>query len=94
MNKAELVEIIAQDLETSKASAQKFINSFTTAITKNLRKDGVRIVGFGSFSAKKRNARTGRNPQTGETMKIPAAWVPKFKAGSALKEAARSNGKK
>ena len=56
--------------------------------TKNLRKDGVKIAGFGTFGAKKRKAKTGRNPQTGEEMKIPSKWVPFFKAGTSLKDAA------
>ena len=88
MNKAELVAFLAEDMETSKAQAEKFVNCLTAAIAKNLRKDGVKIAGFGAFTAKKRNARTGRNPQTGKEIKIPAAWVPKFKAGASLKEAA------
>ena len=88
MNKAELVEFIAGDMETSKAEAERFVKSFTAAVTRNLRKDGVKIAGFGTFGAKKRKAKTGRNPQTGEEMKIPSKWVPFFKAGTSLKDAA------
>ena len=89
MNKAQLVEFIAEDMEISKAEAERFVNCFTSAVTKNINKDGVKIAGFGTFGSKKRNAKTGRNPQTGEEMKIPAKWVPFFKAGISLKEAAR-----
>ena len=86
MNRAELVEYIAGDMNISKAQADRFISTFTDAVYKNVRKDGVKIAGFGSFKAAKRNARTGRNPQTGEEIKIPSRWVPVFKAGSSLKE--------
>ena len=92
MNKAELIENVSQELETSKAEAERYLKAFTGAIVKNLRKDVIRITGFGTFGAKKRKAKTGRNPQTGDAMKIPAKWVPYFKAGSALKDAA-SKGK-
>ena len=88
MNKAELIEFMAEDLELSKAETARFLESFISVTKKNLRKDGVRISGFGTFAAKKRAAKTGRNPQTGEEMKIPAKWVPTFKAGAGLKEAA------
>ena len=91
MNKAQLVEFIAEDMEISKAEAERFVNSFTSAVTKNINKDGVKIAGFGTFGSKKRNAKTGRNPQTGEEMKIPAKWVPVFKAGAQLKDAAVKN---
>lgn len=86
MNKAELIDYIASDLEISKARAEGFVNSFTAAVTSNIGKDGVKIAGFGSWGAKKRNAKTGRNPQTGEEMKIPAKWVPFFKAAAAMKD--------
>ncbi|MBP6218295.1 MAG: HU family DNA-binding protein [Oligoflexales bacterium] len=90
MNRAELAELIAQDLKTSKAEADRFIKTFTGIIAKNVRRDeGVRITGFGTFFAKKRKAKKGRNPRTGEELKIPAKWVPLFKAGSSLKEAAK-----
>ena len=87
MNKADLVEFIASDMETSKAEAERFVRSFTTAVTKNLRKDGVKIAGFGTFGAKKRKAKTGRNPQTGQPIEIAAANIPTFKPGKALKDA-------
>ena len=88
MNKGELVDYLAEDLEVSKALADRFINSFTDAVCTNLRKDGVKLAGFGTFSATKRKARVGRNPQTGEEIKIPARWVPTFKAGTVLKDSA------
>ena len=89
MNRAELVEWISEDMETTKADANRFLDCFIDAVSSNLRKgDGIRLAGFGSFSAKKRNARMGRNPQTGEDIKIPARWVPVFKPGAHLKEAA------
>ena len=88
MNKTELVAHIASDLEVPKAQAEKLLNSFTDAVFKNVRKEGVKLTGFGTFSAAKRQARTGRNPQTGEEIKIPERWVPVFKAGASLKDAA------
>ena len=88
MNRAELTEYIANDLEVTKAQADRFITSFTDAVYSNIRKDGVKIVGFGTFAATKRKARVGRNPQTGEEVKIPSRWAVTFKAGSSLKDAA------
>ena len=88
MNKGELVDHIAEELEVSKALADQMVNSFVNAVYQNVRKDGVRLAGFGTFSAAKRKARVGRNPQTGEEIKIPARWVPTFKAGTLLKESA------
>ena len=88
MNKGELVDYIAEDLEVSKALADKFVNSFTEAVCTHVRKEGVKLAGFGTFAATKRKARIGRNPQTGEEIKIPTRWVPTFKAGTVLKSAA------
>lgn len=88
MNKGELVDFIAEDLDVSKALADRFVNSFTEAVCANVRKDGVKLAGFGTFGSTKRKARVGRNPQTGEEIKIPARWVPTFKAGTVLKDAA------
>ena len=88
MNKGELVDYLAEDLEVSKALADRFVNSFTEAVCSNLRKDGVKLAGFGTFSSTKRKARVGRNPKTGEEIKIPARWVPTFKAGTVLKDSA------
>ena len=89
MNRADLVEYISTERDTSKAEADRFMSTFLDAIYGNIRKEGVKIAGLGSFSAAKRKARIGRNPQTGEEIKIPSKWVPVFKAGASLKEAAK-----
>jgi len=88
MTKAELVDKMASDAEISKVAAAKALSSFTDAVTKALKKkDGkVTLVGFGTFSKMRRKARKGRNPQTGEVIKIKATNVVKFKAGKNLKE--------
>lgn len=86
MNKAELIDAIASEAKISKADAGRAIDGFIKATTKALKKgDRVALVGFGSFSVAKRAARTGRNPQTGKTIKIAAKKVAKFKAGAELK---------
>ncbi len=88
MTKADLVEKIAGDAKISKAVAGKSLDSMIKNITKALKKgDRVTLVGFGTFSVSKRKARMGRNPQTGEAIKIKAKKVPKFSAGKSLKEA-------
>jgi DNA-binding protein HU-beta len=88
MNKAELIDAIANSADLSKASAARALDSALDAITKTLKKgDGITLVGFGSFMVRKRAARTGRNPRTGEAIKIKASKVPAFKAGKALKDA-------
>ena len=88
MTKAELIDVVAAGAEISKAAAAKAIDSFTGAITKSLKKGKkVTLVGFGTFSVSKRKARKGRNPRTGETIKIAASKNPKFSAGKALKQA-------
>lgn len=85
MNKAELIEAIATDAGLSKADSKKALDAFIGATTKSLKKgDRVALVGFGSWSVSKRSARTGRNPQTGKEIKIPAKKVVKFKAGAEL----------
>ncbi len=88
MTKAELVEAMAKDAGISKAAASKALDSFTANVTKALKKkDGkVTLVGFGTFSKTRRKARTGRNPQTGEVIKIKASNAVKFKAGKKLKD--------
>ena len=87
MNKTELVAAIAEDAGLSKKDAEKALKAFTDAVTAELKKKGkVQLVGFGTFEVSKRAARTGRNPQTGAEMKIPASKAPKFKAGKALKD--------
>lgn len=90
MNKNELIHIIADNAEVTLAEAEKCLNAFTNAITDSLKKkQSVTLVGFGTFQTKDRAAREGRNPKTGETVKIPAATVPSFKAGKYLKEAVK-----
>ena len=88
MNKQELIEAIANEVETSKAVAGACLDAFINTVTKVLKKKGeVRLVGFGTFATSKRKATTGRNPQTGAPIKIPASTLPKFKAGKSLKDA-------
>lgn len=85
MNKAELIEKIADGAGISKKEANAALDSFTEAVQKTLKKgDKVTLVGFGTFSVTKRAARNGRNPQTGATIKIKAKKVAKFKAGKEL----------
>ena len=87
MNKTELVAAVAQKAELSKKDAEKAVAAVTAAITDALcAGDKVQLVGFGTFEVSERAAREGRNPQTGETMKIEASKSPKFKAGKALKD--------
>ena len=87
MNKAELVAAMAEKTELSKKDAEKALKAFTEVVAETLKKgDKIQLVGFGTFEVAKRAAREGRNPQTGETMKIAASKAPKFKAGKALKD--------
>ena len=87
MNKAELVEAIAADTGLTKKDSEAALKSFIENVSKELSKgNDVQLIGFGTFTVSKRAARTGRNPQTGETIKIAAAKAPKFKAGTALKD--------
>jgi DNA-binding protein HU-beta len=87
MTKVEIIEKMAKEADVSKAAAQKALDSFIDSIKKTLKKGNkVTLVGFGTFSVGKRAARKGRNPQTGETIKIKASKSPKFKAGKAFKE--------
>ena len=88
MTKAEVVEKMAKDAGISKTAAGTALNSFVDTVTKALKKDGrVSLVGFGTFSKVRRKARKGRNPQTGETIKIKASNTVRFKPGKALKDA-------
>jgi len=88
MNKKELIESIAGAAEISKAAAEKALNAAMAAVADALKKgDKVTLVVFGTFSVAKRDARTGRNPQTGKSIKIPAKKIAKFKAGSKLSDA-------
>lgn len=88
MTKAELIVAVASGAGISKAAAAKAVDSFIDGIAKALKKGNkVTLVGFGTFSVVKRKARTGRNPRTGEEIKIPAVKIPKFSSGKALKQA-------
>ncbi|KTD16730.1 HU family DNA-binding protein [Legionella jordanis] len=88
MNKSQLIEAIANGSGVTKADASRVIDTFMTAVTDALKSgDQVVLPGFGSFSITNRAERTGRNPQTGATIKIKASRVARFKAGKALKEA-------
>ena len=88
MTKADLVDFIAEKADLTKADAARALDAVVAGVTKGLKKEGkVSLIGFGTFSAKKKPARVGRNPQTGAEVKIPARVVPSFKAGSKLKDA-------
>ncbi len=88
MTKTELVEMIAKEAGLTKADAARALDATMEAITAGLKKEGkVSLVGFGTFSAKKRAAREGINPLTKQSIKIPAKVVASFKAGSKLKDA-------
>ena len=88
VNKTELIEHIAKHADISKAAATRALESTIGAVKTTLKKGGsVSLVGFGTFAVGKRAARTGRNPRTGDAIKIKAAKVPKFRPGKALKDA-------
>lgn len=90
MTKADLIDAVAAGADISKAAAARAVDTFTGSITKSLKKGKkVTLVGFGTFSVSKRKARQGRNPRTGEAIKIAAAKTPKFSAGKALKQAVK-----
>lgn len=90
MNKADMIEHIAKTADISKAAAGRALDAMTSSIRATLKKNGsVTLVGFGTFSVSKRKQRTGRNPRTNEAIKIPAAKVPRFKPGKALKDAVK-----
>ena len=85
MNKQELIEAIANEVEVTKATAAGCLDAFINTVTKVLKKKGeVRLVGFGTFTSAKRKATTGRNPQTGKEIMIAEKTVVKFKAGAEL----------
>jgi len=95
MNKAELIDKIAKDSGITKTQANEALDSFTNSVVASLKKgDRVTLVGFGTFSVSERSARNGRNPQTGEVIKIKARKVPKFKAGKEFSTKIGSGGKK
>jgi DNA-binding protein HU-beta len=88
VNKTELIDAIAQSADLPKAQAGRFLDTFIETVSQTLGKgDQITIAGFGTFSVRARAARTGRNPQTGETINIKASNNPSFKAGKALKDA-------
>lgn len=87
MKKSELITAMAEKSGLDKKSAEKALNAFTDTVAEALKAgDKVQLVGFGTFEVSERGERTGRNPQTGEEMVIPASKNPKFKAGKSLKE--------
>ena len=87
MNKTELIEKVAGEVEVSKATAQKMVESVLSSIEAALGSgESVSLIGFGTFSVNERAARTGRNPQTGKKIAIPAKNLVKFKPGKGLKE--------
>lgn len=88
MNKNDLIEVMAKSADISKNAASRALDAFISSITESLReRKDVVLVGFGSFKSSQRVARTGRNPQTGEPMQIPASIVVRFSTGKKLKEA-------
>lgn len=90
MNKSELIDQIAKSADLSKAASGRALDAVITAVRTSLKKGGtVSLVGFGTFYVGKRAARTGRNPRTGEVIKIKSAKVPKFRAGKGLKDAVK-----
>ena len=92
MNKAELIDAVAEKGDISKVDARKAVDAALEVFTEAMAKgDSVTLVGFGTFSVKERAARTGKNPQTGEPIAIDAAKVPTFKAGKNLKDAINQN---
>lgn len=88
MNKTELIDAVAEAADLTKADSSRAVDAVVAAITKALKDgDAVTLVGFGTFQVRDRAARTGRNPKTGDTIKIAASKNPSFKAGKALKDA-------
>ena len=95
MNKAEFVAAIAEEAGLTKKDADAAVKAFTEVVTEELKKgEKIQLTGFGTFEVSERAARSGRNPRTGETMKIKASKAPKFKAGKALKDAVNGAKKK
>lgn len=95
MNKAELIEKVSSTAEITKAEAAKIVGATLDGITEGLAADGkVILVGFGTFEVRTRTARAGRNPRTGEQIKIKASRVPAFKPGKAMKETIDKKAKK
>ena len=95
MNKSELVAAIAEKAELSKKDAEKALKAFTDTVAEQLKAgEKIQLVGFGTCEVAERAARTGKNPQTGAAIKIPASKAPKFKAGKALKDTVNTPAKK
>ena len=95
MNKSELVAAIAEKAELSKKDAEKAVKAFSDTVAEQLKAgEKIQLVGFGTFEVAERAARTGKNPQTGAAIKIPASKAPKFKAGKALKDTVNTPAKK
>ncbi|MBY0427987.1 MAG: HU family DNA-binding protein [Alphaproteobacteria bacterium] len=87
MNKSEFVAAVAESASLSKADAERAVDAFINTVSNQLKTGGeVRLVGFGTFEVRNRDASEGRNPRTGETIKIKASKLPRFKAGKALKD--------
>jgi len=88
MNKADLLSKMANEADISKAAAEKALSAFTDGVKNAMQKgEGVTLIGFGAYTVVERKARTGRNPQTGAVLQIPAKKTIKFKAGKELREA-------
>jgi DNA-binding protein HU-beta len=88
VNKAELIEHMAKNADLNKAQAGRALDALVDAVRRTLKKgDSVSLIGFGTFAVTKRAARTGRNPRTGDAIKIKAAKIPKFRPGKGLKDA-------
>ena len=90
MNKSELIDYIAGETKMTKAQTERMLDCTIEIVKKTVKKgDEVKLVGFGTFTKAKRKARMGRNPQTGKSIKIPAAWYPKFRPGAEFKDIVR-----
>ena len=88
MNKAQLIEVVAKASNVTKVDAENVLNAAIDSIKKSVKKgEDVTLIGFGTFTKSKRQARSGRNPQTGKEIKIPAMTVPKFRPGREFKDA-------
>ena len=95
MTKAELVTMVAEKADLTKKDAEKAISALVESISETLAKgEKIQLVGFGTFEVAERAARTGKNPQTGKAIQIPASKAPKFKAGKALKDVVNTPAKK
>jgi DNA-binding protein HU-beta len=95
MNKSEFIAAVADNAKMSKADTERAVDAFISVVAKQLRTGGeVRLVGFGSFEVRTRQATEGRNPRTGEVIKIKASRLPRFKAGKALKDEVNGNTEK